>query len=174
MMKSLKGLTMLLVLLSICAFGSVAAAQDTGNDTHPYIFDGRITESPLKLDIDVTEMRARVGNNNQRYIDHFATDEFDTVVEDYKGRYKKNEPIAPGIKIKGYVFLSQQQAWSFTLKETDSNIEYVLIVKKGEERGTVLSLNTRRYGTKSAAYKRSWKGYSPRKLKPASVPLRAF
>lgn len=175
MTRALKIFLGLCVVLGLAAVASPAAAQDSGKFAHPYIFDGKLKESPLKLEFSVTDVRSRYGDYGRRFIDHYLSDKYDGLIDDLKARYKSQKPLCKGYKIIGYIWLTQQEAWSFTLRDTDTRVEYVMVVRKGaDNQGAVISLDTQRFGSKSAAFKRTWMGSSPAKGKKNSVSIKAY
>lgn len=176
-MKSwLRQATMLGVVAAIFAVGATAAAQDGGKKyNNPFITDGTVDESPLKMDYDVTEVRGTFNEYNQRIIEHYVTGDYDTLVNSLKQRYKTGKPLSDGIKIIGFVFLTQKQHWSFTLEESSAKVQYVMEVAPGATPNTtVFILHAMRYGMKNAAFKRSWFGSSPVKLEEYKIPCKAY
>ena len=165
----------MMALFSIGLAVSSAAAQKGGKYNNEFIDDGTLEDSPLDLDFNVTELRQRNNKYSRRIIDHYLANDYDAVVKDLKGRYKGSKPLANDFKIIGFIFLTQVQHWAFTLKEQSTGVEYVMeVMPNSEGQGTVIALHTRKYGVKSAAYKRSWFGSSPAAGKKHKLWIKAY
>jgi hypothetical protein len=176
----------LLRVLPLCVCGFVAAslmttdawAQEPGainKYNNPYINDGSFATPPISFDFNITDIRNVYDEHSRRWVYHTATESPDELVKDLQQRYKRQSPVAPGYVVAGYVFLTIQQEWSFTIIKAGTNFSYVLIVGQGEQgRGSLLKLLAYTNTTQNAAYKRAWFGYSPSGLDAYALRVRAY
>jgi hypothetical protein len=152
-----------------------AAAQGANKYNNPYIDDGSFTNPPIEFDFNVTEVRSRFDEQNKRWLEHAVTEGYDRVVDNLKGRYRDQSPVAPGYRVKGFAFLTQQQRWAFTIGQDGTNKSFLLIVAPSERgAGALLQLLAYTNTTHNAFYKRAWFGFSPNGLKVHSVDVQAF
>jgi hypothetical protein len=166
------GLSALIVL---GLFGSSAMAQGANKYNNPYINDGSFTDPPITFDFNVTEVRNRFDEHDKRWLDHIVTEDYEAVVANLKGRYRKRQPIAPGYIIRGFAFLTIPQRWSFNIGKEGTNLSFVVLVGPSERgSGSVLSILAYTNTKANARFKRAWYGFSPAGMDEYAVSVHAY
>ncbi len=164
-----------ILIAGATSVASTATAANGGKYNNPFIFDGTMEESPLNLEFEISEIRTRFNDYDQNYIDHYVPRDYEALVADLQNRYKTSKPLSPTVNIIGYIFLTQQNHWAFTLREQGTNVEYVMeVMPNPSGKGAIIALLGRKFGVKNAAYKRSWLGSSPASGKKHSVKVGAY
>ena len=167
---------LLLTTLGAAAFAPMEAnAQIAERYDNPYIDDGTLKQSPFEWKYEVVETRMIVDDYGKPWLHQYINEDPDKVVNELKRAYRTRKPIAPSVYVKGFVFLTMQQVWSFTIGKLGSNVQWnVWVIPNKEGRGCALALLARQRRTQSAVYKRAWFGFSPVGLEPYSTFIRAY